>query len=190
MSLKKDDSDDESEVSLSTDLCIYCHKPDNWHCFGGEPMVAIMKTAAAEEAGEKDRLRKCVKLAHEFVVDNGGLPSAAPPLIFAKVPFCMLHRMFAEWNVKCPWPQGCGMKPCITQDYALDDDTFLEALQMKMRGKQNNECRYYLYSTFTKIFHGKLGYKNRKQLPKCCTQIVQELFPRSNGEDWVGFQPF
>ena len=153
-------------------------------------MEALLKRVAAEHpSDEKRRLKECLEAATEFVKDNGELPKAAPPLIFGKVPFCMLFRMFAEWNVKCPWNQGCNHTPCAFMEYAMDADTFKEAFNMKERGAKPKECRFYLYTKYTSIFHGKLGYKNRKQLPKCCTRIIEELFPRI-GEERVGFSPF
>ncbi len=54
--------------------------------------------------------------------------------------------------------------------------------------KENNAKRFETYRMITSYLHGYLGAKKRIELPACCVAEVQRLYPKADGEEYVGFR--
>jgi hypothetical protein len=61
-------------------------------------------------------------------------------------------------------------------------------LLLQKEKKLPNQIRYALYTHFTTLSEGKLGWKNRHPMPSCVEDRIKEAFPNTEGA-YTCFRP-
>ena len=82
----------------------------------------------------------------------------------------------------------CNQSPCVLVENQEQFQGLLE-LYTSYSDMSNRQRRFKMYQEMTRLIHGGyLGKGNRKQLPQCVTDRIQDAFPNNLKEEYVGFK--
>ena len=87
-------------------------------------------------------------------------------------------------KVECP---HCKQTPCCLVN-GMKDLLVERGLEFASdRNLPNRSVRYRLYRCAARSFFGYLGWRNRKELPKCIIDQIRFLYPEGYAGDYTNF---
>ena len=151
------------------------------------------------DSSNKERVKEQIDSAIDSLfaeIDNGNKKVAALSFTHGNGGQVLIKKdpAFEKWAKKyigeeedpdpntCPF---CFRSPCIVDQ---EHENVVELCEpLEEAGLQPREIRYQLYRHFIDALYGRLGKRNRKELPKCVVSEIHDSYPQCD-HNYVGFR--